>query len=322
MTVVVVSTGGTIASKADEGGDAEPELTGEDLVAAVPALEDVADVRVTQFANIASQFFTLEQLVELRDLVREYDADPGVEGVVVTQGTNTMAESSYFLDLCYDGSTPVVFTGAMRNASLTSPDGPGNLLAAVMAAADDRAGEMGALVAFNDRLHTAREVRKTHTMNIDAFASTEFGPIGTIDEDRVTWRRRPEHPDPTMDPDPAALSGDVVTVTVTVDMASRLLAAATESDGLVLATMGAGHVPEHIVPAVRDVAEAGVPIFATSRVGDGRLLVDRYGYPGSEHLLRELGAYYSDVPPVKTRVRAIVALAADRLGDAFVRHPL
>lgn len=322
MTVVVISTGGTIASKTDEGGDAEPELTGADLVEAVPALDDIADVRVHQYANIASQFFTLDHFVELTELVRESDADPDVEGVVITQGTNTMAESSYFVDLCYGGETPVVFTGAMRNASLTSPDGPGNLLAAVMAAADDRAGEMGVLVAFNDRLLPAREVRKTHTMNIDAFHATEFGPLGTVDEDRVTWRRQPQHPDPTMDPDPAALTADVVCVTVTAAMSTRLLAAAAEGDGLVLGTMGAGHVPEHVIPAIRDVAAAGVPIFATSRVGEGRLLRDRYGYPGSEHFLREIGAYYSDLPPVKTRIRAIVALAADRLDDAFARHPL
>ncbi|MEF8842659.1 MAG: asparaginase [Haloarculaceae archaeon] len=319
MSIVVVSTGGTIASTADGGGDATVSLSGEDLVSAVPELEPVAAVEVDEFSNVPSQFLTLEGLYDLLEVVREYDADPSVDGVVVTQGTNTLEESSYFLDLCYDGDTPVVFTGAMRNPSLPSPDGPMNLLASVRVAADDRAGEMGVLAVFSERVHTARDVSKFHTMNTDTFRSPEFGPLGTVDEDRVVWRRRPVNPDPTLDPGPDALRRDMETVTVTLDMTDAQLRAATEKAGLVLGTMGAGHVPERIIDGLRAVREAGVPVFATHRGSEGRLLRDRYGYPGSEHLLRELDCYYSDLNLQKTRVKAIVALAADSLDEAFER---
>ncbi|MFC6940879.1 asparaginase [Salinirubellus sp. GCM10025818] len=319
MSIVVVSTGGTIASTADGGGDATVSLSGEDLVSAVPELESVADVEVREFSNVPSQFLTLEHCYDLLEVVREYDADPSVDGVVVTQGTNTMEESSYFVDLCYDGDTPVVFTGAMRNPSLPSPDGPMNLLASARVATDDRAGEMGVLVAFGERIHTARDVSKFHTMSTDTFRSPEFGPLGTVDEDRVVWRRWPENPDPTLDPDRDALRRDVETVTVTMDMTDTQLRAARESAGLVLGTMGAGHVPERIIDGLRAVREADVPVFATHRGSEGRLLRDRYGYPGSEHLLQELDCYYSDLNLQKTRVKAIVALAADALGEAFER---
>ena len=319
MSIVVVSTGGTIASTEDEGGDATVSLSGSELVNAVPGLESVADVEVEQFSNVPSQFLTLEDCYDLLETVREYDADPSVDGIVVTQGTNTMEESSYFLDLCYDGDTPVVFTGAMRNPSLPSPDGPMNLLASARVAADDRAGEMGVLVVFGERIHTARDVSKFHTMNTDTFHSPEFGLLGTVDEDHVVWRRRPVNPDPTLSPDPGALRRDVETVTVTMDMTDAQLRASVDKGGLVLGTMGAGHVPERIIDGLRAVREAGVPVFATHRGSEGRLLRDRYGYPGSEHLLQELGCYYSDLNLQKTRVKAVVALAADALDEAFER---
>ena len=319
MSIVVVSTGGTIASTDNEGGDATVSLTGADLVSAVPEIGSVADVEAEQFSNVPSQFLTLEDCYDLLERVREHDADPSVDGVVVTQGTNTMEESSYFLDLCYDGDTPVVFTGAMRNPSLPSPDGPTNLLASVRVAADDRAAEMGVLVVFGEQIHTARDVSKFHTMSTGTFRSPEFGPLGTVDEDRVVWRRRPVNPDPTLSPDPGELRRDVETVTVTMDMTDAQLRASVEKPGLVLGTMGAGHVPEQIIDGLRAVREAGVPVFATHRGSEGRLLRDRYGYPGSEHLLRELDCYYSDLNVQKTRVKAIVALAADALDEAFER---
>lgn len=319
MSLVVISTGGTIASTEDEGGDATVSLSGDDLVDAVPELASVAEVEVDEFSEVPSQFFTLEHCYDLLQRVREYDADSSVDGVVVTQGTNTMEESSYFVDLCYDGETPVVFTGAMRNPSLASPDGPMNLLASARVATDDHAAEVGVLVVFSERIHTARDVGKFHTTNTDTFRSPEFGPLGTVDEDRVVWRRRPENPDPTLDPDRGALRRDVETVTVTMDMTDAQLRASVGKAGLVLGTMGAGHVPERLVEGLRAVREAGVPVFATHRGTEGRLLRNRYGYPGSEHLLRELDCYYSDLNLQKTRVKAIAALAADAVDEAFER---
>lgn len=319
MSIVVVSTGGTIASIATEGGDATPSLSGTDLVDAVPDLESIARIEVDEFSNVPSQFLSLRKVYDLVERLREYDGDRSVDGIVVTQGTNTLEESSFFADLCYDGDTPIVFTGAMRNPSMPSPDGPMNLLASVRVAADERTAEMGVVAVLNERIHAARDVSKFHTMNVDTFRSAEFGPLGTVDEDRVVWRRRPEHPDPTVDPDPDALRRDVETVTVTMDMTDTQVRACAERSGLVLGTMGGGHIPETVIDGLRAVREADVPVFATHRMSEGRLLRDRYGYAGSEHLLRELDCYYSDLNVQKTRVKAIVALAADRLDDAFER---
>lgn len=319
MSIMVISTGGTIASTEDEGGDATPSLTGADLVEAVPELGSVGDVETHEFASVPSQQLGLDQLYDLTTTIREFGADASVEGIVVTQGTNALEEAAYFVDLCYDGETPVVFTGAMRNPSMSSPDGPANLLSACRTAADERAAETGVLVALNDRVHAAREVTKAHSMNVDTFRAPEFGPLASVDEDRVTWRRRAVNPDPTLDPDPEALTNDIRTVTATVDMPDTLLRQSTDSAGVVLAAMGPGHIPTTIIPALRELRRAGVPVFVTTRSHEGRLYRDRYGFAGSEHLFRELDCYFSDLSVQKTRIRAIVALAADRLDDAFER---
>ncbi|ESS05259.1 MAG: L-asparaginase/archaeal glu-tRNAgln amidotransferase subunit D [uncultured archaeon A07HB70] len=319
MTVRIVSTGGTIASTADEGGDATPTLSGDDLVAGVPALADVADVETEEFASVPSPHLTVDQLWRLTERVRALDADPGVDGVVVTHGTSTLEESAYFVDLCYDGETPVVFTGAMRNPSLVSPDGPGNLLASVRTATTARAGTTGVLVTLNDRVHAAREVTKTHASALDTFRAPEFGPLAVVEEDRVTWRRRPVDPDPTFDPDPDALTNDVAALWVTVDAPERQVRAAADAAAVCVATTGSGGHPERLVPALRDLREAGVPLVATTRCPEGRLGRQTYGFTGSHATLRSLDAYFSDLNLQKTRVRTIVALAAGRLDDAFDR---
>ncbi|WP_066416859.1 asparaginase [Halorubrum aethiopicum] len=318
MTVTVVSTGGTIASTPDAGGDASPELTGEDLVSAVPELADVADVDTAEFSNVPSAHFTVEQMGDLARFLAELDGDADVEGIVVTQGTDVLEESAYFVDLCYRGETPVVFTGAMRNPSLPSPDGPANLLASVRTATSERAAGR-VLVAFNDRIHAAREVTKTNSMNLDTFRSPEFGPLGVVDESRVTWRRTPESPDPDLDVEYDDLTNDVHAVSVTADMPPEQLAPAREGDALCLAATGAGHVPPTIIPELESVAENGVPIVATTRCPEGRLARDTYGFRGSEQTLQEIGCYYSDLNLQKTRIRAIAGLAAGRLDDVFER---
>lgn len=319
MTLALIATGGTIASTASADGEASPELTGEDLVAAVPQLKELTELSVHEFSNVPSPHFTVSQMYELAESVAELDARPEVRGIVVTQGTDILEETAYFVDLCYDGDTPVVFTGAMRNPSLPSPDGPANLLAAVRTALSAESAADGVLVAFNDRIHAAREVTKTHSMNVDTFRTPEFGPLGAVDEDRVVRYRSPTRADPTFDVDPDGLTNDVHAVTATADMPPEQVGVAVGSDGLCLAATGAGHVPPGVVPALEDLVAADVPLVVTTRCPEGRLARGTYGFRGSEATLQELGAFYSDVNLQKTRIRAIVAIAADRLGDAFDR---
>lgn len=316
MNIVVVSTGGTIAATEDAGGDASPALTGDDLVGAVPGLDAVATVTTDDFSNVPSPHFTVEQMGELAQHITDLARDGDVDGIVVTQGTDILEETAYFVDLCYTGETPVVFTGAMRNPSLASPDGPANLLASVRVATEARANGQ-VLVAFNERVHTAREVTKTNSMNVDTFRSPEFGPVAIVDESRVTWRRAPVNPDPAFDVSYASLTNEVHSVTATADMPPAQIEAAADADALCLAATGAGHIPPKTIPPLERLRERNIPIVATTRCPEGRLARDTYGFRGSEATLQELGCHYSDLNLQKTRIKTIVALAADDLDAAF-----
>ncbi|RQG99487.1 asparaginase [Natrarchaeobius oligotrophus] len=320
MTVVIVSTGGTIASTEDDGEDgAAPELTAENLIASVPELGDVASLRTRDFSNVPSAYFEIEQMAELASEIEAYDADEEVDGVVVTQGTDVLEESAYFVDCWYDGETPVVFTGAMRNPSLPSPDGPANLLASVRTAADESAEERGALVCFNDRIHAAADVTKTNSMNVDTFRSPEVGPLGAIDEDRVVWFRERASRPPALDPDPDRITNDVHAVTVTADMPIAQIEAAADAEALCFAATGAGHIPPSIIEPLESVAGNGVPLIATTRCPEGRLARHTYGFRGSEETLRKLDCYFASENVQKTRIETIVALAADSLDVVFER---
>ena len=316
MTIAVVSTGGTIASTEDAGGDASPELTGSDLVASVPGIDEETDLHTVDFSNVPSPHFTIEQMHELSELVTEFDQNESIQGVVVTQGTDILEESAYFADLCYDGEMPVVFTGAMRNPSLASPDGPANLLTAVRTAESDSASGRGVLVAFNDQIHAAKHVAKTHSMALDTFQSPEFGPLATRDESEIRWQMRTTRT-PSFNIDSDRLTNDVAAVTVTADMHPSQVPSPGECSALVLAATGAGHIPPSIIPALENLVGDGVPLVSTTRCHKGRLATNTYNFHGSEATLQDLGSYYSDSNLQKARIETIVGLAADDFESIF-----
>lgn len=318
MTVAVVSTGGTIASEPG-GSGARPKLTSDDLVRAVPGLDDEIAVKPHDFSRIPSTHFTVSQMYELVELIRELEEDEAITGVVVTQGTDILEEVAYFVDLCYTGAAPVVFTGAMRNPSLASSDGPGNLLSSIRTAASPEARNRGVLVVFNERVHHARDVTKAHSMNVDAFRSPEFGPIAVHDEDRITWRRTSQCNQATFSVDPEQLTNNVQGVYVTADMPGCQLPKGDECEAVCVACTGAGHIPPSIVQALQSLTDSGVPIIATTRCLEGRLALGTYDFEGSERTLQELGCYYADVNLQKSRIGAMVGLAADALDQLYER---
>jgi len=318
MAIAVISTGGTIASTEDAGGDASPQLSGDDLVESVPGLEDNIKLVTKDFSNVPSAHFTVEQMYDLSRLVNEYDEKESVNGVVITQGTDILEESAYFVDCCYSGETPVVFTGAMRNPSLASPDGPANLLTAVKAADSEQAQGRGVLVAFNDRVHAARYVTKMNSMNPDTFRSPEFGPLAIRDEDSVRWHMQTDRL-PAADPELDRLSNDVIAVTITADIHPAQIPNADTCSAVVIATTGAGHIPPKIIDPLEQLASENIPIVATTRCPEGRLATDTYEFIGSEQTLQRIGCYYSTQNLQKARIETIVALSSGQLDQMLVK---
>ncbi len=291
--VAVFSMGGTISSVDSGGKGVEPTLTGEALVSDVPELAGVAEVSAVSFRQAASGEIRVEDLVELAAEISGQIAG-GAAGAVVTQGTDTIEETSFGLDLLVEGEAPVVVTGAMRNPTLPGADGPANLLAAVQVAASDVARGLGTVVVLNDEIHAARFVRKTHTSSPATFRSDPVGPLGWISEGvpRVVVRPTGEHKvtphEGSQEDHPVALYH------VALGDDGRLLPTIEDAGyaGLVVEAMGGGHVPSVMVERLEDLASR-MPVVLASRTGGGEVLRSTYGFIGSETDLLERGLIYA-----------------------------
>jgi L-asparaginase len=286
--VAVFSLGGTISSVDAGGKGVEPTLTGEALVSDVPEIAEVAEVPATSFRRAASSEITVDDLIELAWEITSR-IDEGASGAVVTQGTDTIEETSFVLDLLVDRDAPVVVTGAMRNPTLPGADGPANLLASIQVASSDVARGLGAVVVLNDEIHAARFVRKTHTSNPATFRSDPIGPIGWVSEDvpRVVLRPAGRYKI-TLAED--AQDSQVALLTITLGDDGRLLSAIEQQGyaGLVVEAMGGGHVPSVMVDTLEELA-GKMPVVLASRTGGGEVLRRTYGFPGSETDLLERG---------------------------------
>ncbi|WP_432171186.1 asparaginase [Streptomyces sp. 1222.5] len=296
--VAVISLGGTIAMTAQTDSGATPTLSANDLVAAVPGLADSGIlVEVHDFRRLPGASLTFSDLLELAVMIETL----AVDGVVITQGTDTIEETSYLLDLVTTGDMPIVVTGAMRNASMAGADGPANVLAAIRVAASADARGTGCLVVFGEEIHAARWVRKTHATSPTAFTSYP-GPIGYVAEDRVQILTRPGA-SPAIAPESAATPAHTAIYTVGLgDDGTLLQALGDRIDGLVVAAFGAGHVPMACVDALTDLAKR-TPVILATRTGSGPVLRKTYGFPGSESDLLARGlTSASTLDPVKARI--------------------
>ncbi|GAA2263551.1 asparaginase [Streptomyces indiaensis] len=315
--VAVFSLGGTIAMTAQTGGGATPTLSADDLVAAVPGLAATGiSVDVNNFRQVPGASLGFSDLLELAAAIQELPVD----GVVVTQGTDTIEETSYLLDLVTRGDMPIVVTGAIRNASMAGADGPANLLAAVRVAASTEARGLGCVVVFGEEIHAARWVRKTHATSPLAFTSYP-GPIGYVAEDRVRIMTQPSAL-PAVDPRDASAPARTAIVTVGLgDDGTILRAVGDQADGLVVAAFGAGHVPIACVDALTDFAKC-MPVILATRTGSGPVLRQTYGFPGSESDLLTRGLISANtLDPVKARILLQLLLMTsankDQIAQAF-----
>lgn len=293
-------------------GGVTPSLSTTDLLAAVPGLADTGiEVETLDFRGLPGASLTFADLDELTVAVGKAVA-AGVDGVVVTQGTDTIEESAYYLDLHHDRPEPLVVTGAMRNPTLAGADGPANLLAAIQTAADPGARGRGCLVVFADEIHAAARVRKTHATSLATFQSPDAGPVAHVVEGRARWVAPAERGIVI----PAERTGStprVALVTVTLgDDETVLDGLASRCDGLVVAAMGAGHVPEALVAPLTALASQ-MPVVLASRTGAGSVLSSTYGFAGSESDLLARGLIPAGLlHPFKARVLLYALLDAGR----------
>jgi L-asparaginase len=279
--VRVLAAGGTIAM-AGEGG-AKVALDANDLLRAIPGLAGQDGLDGETVANLPSAHLMPEDQLRICRTARDA-ARRGI-GVVVTHGTDTLEETALLCDVMHDAEAPIVFTGAIRAASAPGADGPANLMDAVSVARSEDATGMGVLVVFGGEIHHARCARKTDTTSLTAFSSPQTGPLGRVTEGRASfWSRVPRNG--TLDP--PSLDRRVLVVPTTAGDDGTLARAAlgTDPDGIVIGTLGAGHLHPDLMKLWAEASER-IPVVAYCRPERGVVLTGTYGYAGSEQELRE-----------------------------------
>lgn len=181
--IIVLATGGTIAgvgASESEASYSAGKISIQDLLSKIPSLSKLANLKGEQLMQISSENMNDETWILIAKKVDELVRDSSVDGIVITHGTDTIEETAYFLDLTINTKKPIVLVGAMRPATSMSADGALNLHNAVAVAADKNSVNKGVLVVFNDLIFDARSVTKTHTSNVAAFQSPNFGPLGIV----------------------------------------------------------------------------------------------------------------------------------------------
>lgn len=308
-TVLVLSLGGTIAmTDSRDSAGVVPTLDAAALLSAVPGLANL-NLKITarSFRGLPGASLSFDDLTQLIAVVRN-ELDSGVDGVVITQGTDTIEETAYFLDLTLDRAAPLVVTGAMRNPTLAGADGPANLLAAIQTAASEHLTGIGCVVVMADEIHTAKHVCKTHSTSPGAFASPNTGPIGRVIEGHPRLIARPmtapTYPVPTR-----GVRIGLITACLGDD-AELLHRLGSDFDGLVVAGFGVGHVPGTYVDPLAELASR-IPVVLASRAVAGPVLRRTYGFPGSEGDLQDRGLINSEfLGPFKARILLHVLVAA------------
>lgn len=309
--VVLLTTGGTIASKRDEktGLLVAGALTGEEL-AAMCELSTGIDVQVESVFQVPSNRMDVEKLIALKNKIEAVLNDEAVAGVVVTHGTDTLEETAYFLDLTLDDARPVIVTGSMRGPEDMGTDAFVNLRNSLIAAASEAMKHTGVTVVFNEKIFSARYVKKVHASNVDGFAAPGYGYIGIIDGDEVIVNQKPLHRETYQIGDHLPVV-DIITFYLGADGKFVKASVASGARGIILEGFGRGHVPPKSVRAIEDAVKRGVVAVLTTRAEQGQVK-EAYQFPGGVSDLKRRGVILGkDYDSKKARIKLAVLLAAE-----------
>jgi len=311
--IVVIATGGTIASLADpETGAVRPAVSAEDLVRGVPGL---GPVEVDEVARVSGWNVTPETMVEVSRRASAALARDDVEGVVVTHGTDTVEETAFLCDVTVESDKPVVFAAAMRSGSEIAADGPRNLLCAAEVATVGRG--VGTVLVLNDEIHAARWARKQDSSRVSAFRSPGHGPIGTVVPGSVRIVVGPPRRFVAGVATPLPPVAVVQTYTGMEEWLIEDVLDATGAAGLVVEGTGLGNVPGSAERGIRAALERGLAVVIATRVPTGGTR-PVYGGPGGGVTLRDAGVIEAGtLPAAKARLLLMLLLAEG--GDVRAR---
>ncbi|EOH2059048.1 type II asparaginase [Campylobacter jejuni] len=308
--IAILGTGGTIAGFIDSTiattGYAAGAIDIDVLIKAVPQIRDLADISWEQIANIDSSNMCDEIWLRLAKKIAKLFAE-GIDGVVITHGTDTMEETAYFLNLTIKSDKPVVLVGAMRPSTAISADGLKNLYNAVALVVNKEAKNKGVMVAINDKILSARGVVKTHSLNVDAFSSPDFGDLGYIVDGKVFFYNNVTKAHTKNAPFDVSKLTSLPKVDILYSYSNDGSGVAAKAlfehgtKGIVVAGSGAGSIHKNQKDVLKELLKKGLKIVVSSRVVAGCVAVS-----DSDEKLGFISA--EDLNPQKARVLLMLAL--------------
>ncbi|HDA2093833.1 asparaginase [Staphylococcus aureus] len=305
--LLVIHTGGTISMSQDQSNkvvtnDINPISMHQDVINQYAQIDELNPF------NVPSPHMTIQHVKQLKDIILEAVTNKYYDGFVITHGTDTLEETAFLLDLILGIEQPVVITGAMRSSNEIGSDGLYNYISAIRVASDEKARHKGVMVVFNDEIHTARNVTKTHTSNTNTFQSPNHGPLGVLTKDRVQFHHMPYRQQALENINDKL---NVPLVKAYMGMPGDIFSFYSREgiDGMVIEALGQGNIPPSALEGIQQLVSLNIPIVLVSRSFNG-IVSPTYAYDGGGYQLAQQGFIFSNgLNGPKARLKLLVALS-------------
>lgn len=305
--LLVIHTGGTISMSQDQSNkvvtnDINPISMHQDVINQYAQIDELNPF------NVPSPHMTIQHVKQLKDVILEAVTNKYYDGFVITHGTDTLEETAFLLDLILGIEQPVVITGAMRSSNEIGSDGLYNYISAIRVASDEKARHKGVMVVFNDEIHTARNVTKTHTSNTNTFQSPNHGPLGVLTKDRVQFHHMPYRQQALENVNDKL---NVPLVKAYMGMPGDIFSFYSREgiDGMVIEALGQGNIPPSALEGIQQLVSLNIPIVLVSRSFNG-IVSPTYAYDGGGYQLAQQGFIFSNgLNGPKARLKLLVALS-------------
>ncbi|HII1289942.1 TPA: asparaginase [Staphylococcus aureus] len=305
--LLVIHTGGTISMSQDQSNkvvtnDINPISMHQDVINQYAQIDELNPF------NVPSPHMTIQHVKQLKDIILEAVTNKYYDGFVITHGTDTSEETAFLLDLILGIEQPVVITGAMRSSNEIGSDGLYNYISAIRVASDEKARHKGVMVVFNDEIHTARNVTKTHTSNTNTFQSPNHGPLGVLTKDRVQFHHMPYRQQALENVNDKL---NVPLVKAYMGMPGDIFSFYSREgiDGMVIEALGQGNIPPSALEGIQQLVSLNIPIVLVSRSFNG-IVSPTYAYDGGGYQLAQQGFIFSNgLNGPKARLKLLVALS-------------
>ncbi|HHF0967880.1 asparaginase domain-containing protein [Staphylococcus aureus] len=305
--LLVIHTGGTISMSQDQSNkvvtnDINPISLHQDVINQYAQIDELNPF------NVPSPHMTIQHVKQLKDIILEAVTNKYYYGFVITHGTDTLEETAFLLDLILGIEQPVVITGAMRSSNEIGSDGLYNYISAIRVASDEKARHKGVMVVFNDEIHTARNVTKTHTSNTNTFQSPNHGPLGVLTKDRVQFHHMPYRQQALENVNEKL---NVPLVKAYMGLPGDIFSFYSREgiDGMVIEALGQGNIPPSALEGIQQLVSLNIPIVLVSRSFNG-IVSPTYAYDGGGYQLAQQGFIFSNgLNGPKARLKLLVALS-------------